>query len=270
VRNTNARQETWVRELTSGREIRLTSDEARTTTPLWSPTGETIAFRSERRGTGDLYYRSANAAGAEALLVANVRNKIPQQWSRDGRFLVYSEAGSPTNRFHLWLLPIPQGRVPTTEKPIEFLPDESDQRHGQLSPDSRWMAYVSPEAGRPEVYVRPFPAVGNFLWKVTTQGGLQPRWRADGKELYFVALDGKMMAVSVVPSGQIDSKRASPPSFAVGTLVALFDTHITGGATPRAYQYDVTADGTRFLVATTGPSSAPVLSVEVNWNAGMK
>jgi Tol biopolymer transport system component len=268
IRNPGGHSEIWVRDTASGREIRVTSDASRNTTPLWSPNGERMVYRSERGSkAGDLYQRAANGAGQDELLVATMNNKIPNQWSRDGRYIVYSEGGGG---WRLWVLPVPAGGVPSgAEKPALFPPEGSEQSLGQLSPDSRWLAYTSPEAGRQEVFVRPFPATGDFRWKISTDGGVQPRWRRDGRELYFVGLDGKMMAVSVT-AGQVSTKNGSRPSLDVGTPVALFETHIVGGATSRAFQYDVTADGTRFLIATSSEASAPILTVEVNGIAGLK
>jgi eukaryotic-like serine/threonine-protein kinase len=266
MRAPNGRSQVWVRDLASGREIRLTQDDSRNTTPTWSPDGQRLIFRSERGGKrGDLYWRAANGAGRDELLLDTLTNKIPMQWSRDGKYVVYGEGGAPG--FGLRVLELTStNRVVAARAPASFLSDASELGHGQLSPDNRWMAYVAREGGRQEVFVRPFPAVGDDLWKVSTEGGLQPRWRADGKELYFLSVDGKMMAVAV-GGAEPSSAQKRGQRFEVGVPVPLFDTHTLAGTTSRAYQYDVTADGSRFIVATTGSSSAPILTVEVNWNA---
>jgi dipeptidyl aminopeptidase/acylaminoacyl peptidase len=271
VRNPNVRSEVWVRDLASGREVRLTADESRTTTPLWAPTSDRLLFRSERGPKpGDLYQRASSGAGRDELLIATANNKIPDQWSRDGRYIGYVESrGTTAAGWRLWTLPVSQGPPLRVDgKPMLFLADGSGETQGQLSPDGRWMAYVSPEGGREEVYVRPFPAAGDSRWKVSAEGGVQPRWRADGKELYFVATDGRMMAATI----QTAASRATASAASVldvGVPVPLFETHLVGGVASRAYQYDVTPDGKHFLVATTSPLTAPVLSVEVNWSARM-
>ena len=155
----------------------------------------------------------------------------------------------------------------TDRKAVLFLQSEFNEFQGQLSPDSRWMAYTSDESGLREVYVRPFPP-GDGKWKISTAGGEQPRWRGDGKELFYAAADGKMTAVAVkIAPG-------SKSSFELGVPVPLFDSHIVpaGSIAGVSSQYDVTADGKRFLVVTSGvgAASSPPLTVVVNWIAGLK
>ncbi len=148
-------------------------------------------------------------------------------------------------------------------KPFPFLRTEFNELAGQLSPDSRWMAFTSDRSGRREVYVRPFPPADGE-WAVSVAGGEQSRWRGDGKELFFIAADGKMMSVPV------KALAGSKPSFEAGTPAALFDVHIAPSA-GNLFEYDVTADGKRFLIHTTGASDAasPPLTVVTNWNAGV-
>jgi hypothetical protein len=133
---------------------------------------------------------------------------------------------------------------------------------GQLSPDSRWMAFASDRSGQYEVYVRPFPP-GEGEWVISNAGGTQPRWRADGKEMFFIATDGKMMAVPV---------KAAPgvkPSLEAGVPAALFDAH-PGAEGLLEYEYDVTADGSRFLINTTGGTGAvPALTVVTHYDTRM-
>jgi hypothetical protein len=126
------------------------------------------------------------------------------------------------------------------------------------------MAYTSNESGAPDVYVRPFPQ-GDGKWKISVSGGEQPRWRGDGKELFFIGADGKLYAVVVKMAER------PKPSFGAGTPSALFEPHIIGTPINMAFQYDVTADGKRFLVNTTrGAEAAPSLTVVANWDAGLK
>jgi len=174
---------------------------------------------------------------------------------------VYSEIDPKTGR-DIWVLPM-DGM--TDRKPVPFLRSKFDEFQGQLSPDSHWMAYTSDESGQREVYVQPFPS-GEGKTKISTAGGEQPRWRGDGKELFFVNGDGKMMAVSMkVTAG-------TKPFIEPGTTQALFEVRLARAPTSPLFEYDVTADGKRFLLDTVGGDAAspPVLNVVVNWDADLK
>ena len=135
----------------------------------------------------------------------------------------------------------------------------------RLSPDSRWIAYASDESGRDEVYVRPFPS-GDGQWQISSAGGTEPRWRSDGKELFFIAADGSMRAAAVA-----SETTGTRPVFLPGASHALFDTH-SRPINPLAWRYDVTPDGKRFLLALPVDASAgpPPLNVVVNWVAELK
>jgi hypothetical protein len=153
----------------------------------------------------------------------------------------------------------------TARKPVPFLRSEFNELFGQLSPDSHWMAYTSDKTGQREVYVVAFPT-GESETRISIDGGEQPRWRADSKELFFVGADGKMMVVPVkaVAGAQL--------SFEPGVPQPLFEAHLAPSPSNAQFQYDVTADGTRFLLNTTGigSTSTPFLNVVVNWDAGLK
>jgi hypothetical protein len=255
----------WLRD-SRGIEIRFTADPSGNYAPLWSPTGDRIAWVSNRRGALNLYEKPASGSVEdEALLQATTaagpvtRNRGPDQWSRDGRFIVYSESGS-NGKQDLWVLPVGSG----DRKPIPFLKTDFDELHGQLSPDSAWMAYASDETGRREVYVRSFPS-GEGIQRISIAGGDQPRWRRDGRELFYAAADGKMMAVP------IKAVTGPKPSLESGVPVPLFESHII--ATPQTngvFQYDVTPDGKRFLVVTNNVAAVALpLTVVVNWTAGL-
>ena len=146
-------------------------------------------------------------------------------------------------------------------KRMPFLQSEFNETTGQLSPDSHWMAFTSDRSRRREVYVRPFPS-GEGETTISVAGGQQPRWRGDGKELFFVSADDKMMAVPVKTSVGATS------SFEAGAPAALFEFHSYLVGTTSLFQYDVTADGKRFLIANTNTSTA--LTVVTNWQAGVK
>ncbi len=262
-RTTNAGGDLWVRTLNSGRETRFTNDSSSNLAPFWSPKGDRIVFSSNRTGVYNLYEKASNGSGQDELLLPDNSPTYPSQWSRDGRYIVYFEI-DPKNKRDIWVLPTEGG--PVNRKPIPFLRTEFDEFMGQLSPDSHWMAFTSDRSGRREVYVRPFPP-SEGEWTISLAGGQAPRWSGDGKELFFETADGKMTAVPVNRAAS-----GAKPFFEPGTPVALFDAHWARAGVDTLFQYDVTADGKRFLIATSGPgaASATPLTVVTNWAAGLR
>ncbi len=208
----------------------------------------------------DLYQKAANGATGEELLLKSSERKFPSDISRDGRFLLY-ETVDPKTGVDIWVLPLQGDR-----KPFPFLITKSSEFDGHFSPDGRWVAYQSDESGRYEVYVRPFSpdsraidaSGGGAKWQISYGGGLEPRWGADGKELYYVTQDGKVMEVDVTTS----------PAFQVGTPKLLFQgPPSVGGAG------DYTADGKRFLFlapAGQGSQAQAPFNVVLNWQEMLK
>jgi serine/threonine protein kinase/Tol biopolymer transport system component len=259
-RRASAGSDLWLWDLTRGAEQRFTTDALFNSAPVWSPQSDRIVFSSDRSGPYNLYQKATSGTGKDELLLASSNNKVPIQWSRDGRFVVYSEH-DPKTKLDIWVLPMKDGE----RKAIPFLHSNFNESQGQLSPDSQWMTYTSDKTGQPEVYVRPFPS-GEGEWKISIAGGEQPRWRGDGKELFLIGADGKMMAVAV------KALAGAKPTIGVSTPQPLFDTHLARHPSNLPFQYDLTADGKRFLVNTTGSrsTSTPFLNVMVNWDAGLK
>jgi Tol biopolymer transport system component len=211
-------------------------------------------FQSNRTG-GKLYQRSSSPGGTDEVLLDS-KGAWPTQWSRDGKYIVYFEAGVSKNKRDIWVFP-----TDGSQNPIPFMTTEADEFMGQLSPDNRWMAFTSDRSGRDEVYVRAFPS-GEGEWRISVSGGRAPRWKRDGKELYFIGENGKLTAVSVK-----GSPAGTKPAFEAETPVELFDTHVVRGGNDTLFQYDVTADGKRFVINTNTSSaeSALVLTVVTNW-----
>jgi Tol biopolymer transport system component len=262
-RASGAGSDLWVRDLSRGTETRFTSNASMNLAPVWSPQGDRIVFASNRKGVFNLYQKAASGSGQDELLLPSSLGGAAYQWSRDGRFIVYTEV-DPKTKYDLWVLPT-EGAA-ADRKPVPFLKTEFNELFGQLSPDSHWMAFTSDRSGRREVYVRPFPP-GDGEWTISIAGGEEPRWRGDGKELFFEAADGKMMAVPV------KAVAGAKPSFEAGTPVPLFDAHMVHSAYNNLVQYDVTADGKRFLIDTTGGSGVAAtqpLTVVTNWDAPTK
>ena len=184
----------WLIDLERGAQMRFTTDPAGDGYPAWSPDGNRIAFVSIRNGFGNLYQKSSNGSGTEESLLASRELKREPDWSPDGRFILYSQLNATTNE-DLFLLPLSGER-----KPEPFLQTNFIEAHGRFSPNGRWVAYISNETGKFEVYVQSFPAKGDKI-PISTEGGGQPQWRADGRELYYYTPGRKLMAVEVGRGG---------------------------------------------------------------------
>jgi Tol biopolymer transport system component len=252
----------WLHDFTRTVSTRVTFDVNAGETlagkgPVWSPDGTRIAFASHRNGPFDLLERSSSGAGNEVVLVHSDSNKSPDDWSRDGRFLLYSENNAKTS-YDLMVLPL-EGN---DRKPVPLLNTTFIEGDGSFSPDTRWFAYSANDSGRLEVYVQPFtppgagsaPATGK--WQISRDGGRRPKWRADGKELIFRAPNGSPMAVDISTS----------PAFQAGIPKPLFTMPAGAG------NWDVTADGKRFLAAVpqAQQNTSTPITVVLNWEAGLK
>jgi serine/threonine protein kinase/Tol biopolymer transport system component len=251
----------WLLELARSVSARLTFDTSPDTAPVWSPDGRRIAFMGYRAGGVGLYQKASSGAEKEEVLLSPTNSfKLPNDWSRSGRFLLYTIQDPKTNA-DLWVLPLTTDGQPS-EKPAPFANTKFNEQQGQFSPDGHWIAYVSDESGRTEIHVQPFPVPsgGGSKIKISRDGGNQPRWRRDGKELFYLSLDGKMMAVDV--GGGLEFKAGVPK--------VLFQAPILNDDSALNYfHWDVTADGKRFLVDTVPASSEPLIVV-LNWMAQAK
>ena len=237
----------WVHDLARGATARLTFDPALDQTPAWSPDGKQVLFNSNRSLDFRLYLKNADGSGSEQELFnfgSDTGNAW--DWSRDGKFILIRKGNE------LWYLSWPQ-RVAKA-----LAQGRWTVRGAQFSPDGRWIAYSSNETGKMEIYVANFLS-GNGKWQVSSGGGQEPRWRQDGKELFYLSPDGKMMAVPL----------ATRASFEAGSPVALFQTHRRQALSSQDFfTYDVSGDGQRFLVATQMDEGTPApLSVLLNWAA---
>jgi serine/threonine protein kinase len=247
----------WLRELIRSVETRFTFPPLFGGAAVWSPDGGRIAFSTFG---GDLYRKDASGSGQEEVLLPKGNPKYPSDWSRDGRYLLYKEV-DPKTRGDLWILPDPSGKS-GGGTPVPFLRTEFIESQGQFSPDGRWIAYASDESGHGqfEVYVRPFPS-GAGKWKVSSNGGLEPRWRSDGKELFYLEPDGlihRLMAAPIPTGSRLDFKADAPKAlFAFRGPTNLQQSN--------AFAYSVAANGERFLVSVQVNTSDPMLNVIVNW-----
>jgi Tol biopolymer transport system component len=254
--------ELWMQEISSGNRKRLASDPLNVVShsASWSPDGTRIAYFSARTGTGAIYVKPVNqvATEEERWIAKEDVYVAVQSWTPDGKFLILTEVPLRSGSIRIAVLSVSgtDGPAPLLEVEHAFL----DQ--GQVSPDGRWIAYRSDETGRGEIYVTSFPKATGKL-QVSTAGGGTPRWRHDGKELYYLAPDRKLMAVEL---------RENAGSLRVASTRPLFELlHAGYGHTAGVNQYDVTRDGSRFVVdsVTTDETAAP-LHLVMNWNAELK
>jgi eukaryotic-like serine/threonine-protein kinase len=257
-RNMNGRADIWISDLTRGATTRLTFEEGNKYGPIWSPDGSRIAFQSDPKGVFDLYWKSATGAGTEELLLSTPQSKTPTDWSPDGRFLLY-RSGDSASGYDLWALPINGER-----KPFPVIQTNFEERDGQFSPDGKWIAYQSDESGRFEIYLQPFagpdePQKPGGKWQVSSNGGAQVRWRNDGKELFYIALDEELMAVPV----RLDSNTHTAQ---FGEPAPLFRTRVGGAVQDiQKQQYVVSPDGQQFLMNTIIEEATSPITVILNW-----
>jgi Tol biopolymer transport system component len=212
---------------------------------VWSPDGLSLAYLSYGAAKYSIKRRYLDGSGKEEVLLETTEGRaVPFSWSPDGKFLAYHQLSQDERS--IWILPMTGERKPHLLLHSGYRP--------QFSPDGRWLAYCSDETGKQEVFVVPFPGPGE-KWQVSTGGGCQSRWRGDGKELYFLDSEKRLVAVDVKTAG---------PIFEVGVPHALFQTHLEN---PSAYNYDVAADGQRFLCNDTPENSTTDITLVVNWDA---
>jgi len=250
VEDRQGRGDLWIHDLARRVSSRFTFDPANDFDPVWSPDDTRIVFSSNRTGAGDLYQKVTSGGGAEEALFASGYRKSATDWSPDGRIILFNEFGA-TTRQDLWSLSLPDRKAEIVLQTPFF------ESAGALSPDGRWLAYHSDESARQEVYVRPFSGPGG-KWRISRWGGTFPRWRGDGKEVFYASGDGKIMAVDVTPGA----------AFTAGEPRTLFATRLRRSLTR---EYDVTPDGQRFLVAVTpSEDNLPPITLVQNWQGLLK
>jgi Tol biopolymer transport system component/predicted Ser/Thr protein kinase len=262
-------QDIWLIDLSQGAATRFTFDPANENFPLWSPDGSRIAFLSYRGGVNGIYVKAVRGAANEELIFKSSQNLAMAQWSPDGRFVTLGMVDAQTG-LDVWILPDPLSKS-GERKLIPFLRTQFNEAAAAVSPDSRWIAYRSNESGRAEVYVQPFnpspdagTAAAGGKWMVSKGGSPgMVRWRGDGKELYYLSPDGKVMAVEI----------STNPVFRAGSPAPLFQvppTFLRAAPAPGTL-VDVTADGKRFLFAIpVQQSTREELTVVLNWPAALK
>ncbi len=242
----------WVLESVGGVSSRLTFDSG--FSPIWSPDGARIVFARIEAPQNRLYSKTSNGAGGEEPLDGLVSPITPVDWSRDGRYLLYVGRNPKTTVNNLWVHDF------QSKKSTPYLETTSNETLARFSPDGRWIAYTSDGTKTNEVYVQSFPPSGG-KWQVSTGGGVAPAWRADGKELFYLTEDCKVMSVPVKTGQQ----------FEAGKAVELFASRLAFTNLLAGYTYAVSADGQRFLMPVPAVESTPEpVTVVLNWRPGLK
>ncbi|HEV2202852.1 MAG TPA: protein kinase [Bryobacteraceae bacterium] len=249
----------WLEDIARGVVTRFTFRSGFNYGPTWSPDGIRLAFttQSSNSYSSEISAKPAGGNGQEEPLLRAGINASPQDWSPDGKWIVFQQAGEKTAN-DLWLLPLEGER-----KPVPYLQTPFDEQYARFSPDGKWMAYQSNESGQDQVYVQAIPANG-AKWQISASGGTQPQWRRDGKELFYVSADQKLMAAAIKLGATVEP----------GTPQPLFPVSAYRQLAPNGMAFSPSRDGQRFLVsAPAGGESAavaPPITVVTNWQVGLK
>jgi Tol biopolymer transport system component len=245
----------WLYDLFRDTLTRLTFEGPVNQDPAWAPDGKRIAFRSNKQGgTAKLFWQMADGSGGLEQLSTGEYQHVSMSWSPDGQLLAFME-NHPTGVRDIWVLRL------SDRKAEPFLRTSFNEGASQFSPDGRWMAYVSNESGRPEVYVQPYPGPGG-KWQVSTDGGLEPAWNRNGRELFYRIGDRMMAVETTTQSG-----------FSVGKPRVLFEgRYVTTGFPLNGTAYDVAPDGQRFLMVKEieRTQSTAQINVVLNWHEELK
>lgn len=248
-------QQIWLYDLARDTVTRLTFSGNSNLRAVWTPDGKRIAFRSNNQGGSlNLFWQLADGGGGLERLTSSEYAQDPSSFSPDGQLLASTEL-NPTTGFDIWVLRLGD------HKAQPFLHTPFNETNPRFSPDGRWMVYVSDESGRPEVYVQPYPGPGG-KWQISTEGGVEPNWNRNGRELFYRS-GNKMMAVDIT----------TQPSFSAGSPRMLFAGEYVPAGYPNTYaDYDVSADGQRFLMIKQSEQGTAVTQINVvqNWFEELK
>jgi eukaryotic-like serine/threonine-protein kinase len=251
----NTTEDVWVYDLTSGVRTRLTTHPSQDHGVVWSSDGRRIFFDSHRDGLAGVYERVADGAAPERRVIPAEKSvgHAPRAATPDGRYLLFGKSPTSSAPWHYWLQPLAADAAA-----IPYVPTQFDQAAAAISPDSRWVAYATNESGKYEVFVQPLANPSAGKWQISTNGGIAPRWGRGGRELYYLADTGNLIAVTINAGS----------TFSVGNAVTLFKTPFGIGTTGVPYD---THDGERFLLSlpTSDPDAQPMTAL-LNWPAMLR
>jgi dipeptidyl aminopeptidase/acylaminoacyl peptidase len=243
----------WIEDLARSTSTRLTFDPGNEWNPIWSPDDSRILYTSNSNGIGDIMMKRSSGTGAEEKVYDTQAFTIASDWSPDGKTILFQEQGTTgSNRWDLWIYSLEE------HKARVFVKTPFAEQAGRFSPDGSWVAYQSDESGKFQIYVLPSSGNGG-KWQISTDGGARPRWSREGKRIYYLAPDSKVITVDVAAKGD---------EFTAGVPRELFPGNIKPVNGP---QYDISADGKRFLINTPIQRAevAPITLVQ-NWTAALK
>lgn len=244
----------WIYDLEREFKSRFTFSPGIDRMPRWSPDGKQIAFSSNRNGTFDIFIKESGGASEEELIFEHESDLYISDWSRDGKFILINALEQATNLWSIWVLPIDESL-----EAYQFLASEFSEFTARFSPDNRWVVYVSDISGRTEIYMRPFSGPG-AVRQISTSGGADPVWSPDGSEIYFVDLANNLKAARI---------RTIDDRVEVVSVRDLFSTNKVNLFSNALY--DITPDGQRFIIVSTGGQAESLpLTFVVNWDGEVK
>jgi len=245
--------QTWLYDLSRNALSRLTFDGSQNYNPVWTPDGKRVAFESNISGTPNIFWQLADGSGGLERLTTSPYINAPVSWTPDGKLLAFEEINTTTGQ-NIWILRM------NDRKALPFHRTGTNENEPRFSPDGRWLAYISDESGRVEVYVQPYPGPGG-KWQISTEGGTEPVWNPNGRELFYRNGD-KMMAVDIL----------TQPGFTASTPRMLFEGRYEQPPVP-LHNFDVSPDGQRFLMLkpVEQAQAAPTqINVVLNWFEELK
>jgi Tol biopolymer transport system component len=264
-RRENKGGDLWLVETAGGKTSRLTFDATQENAwPVWSPDGSRIAFASHRAGKWGIYEKPSNQTGTDTLLFESDDLKWPTSWSQDGKFILFVVNNSKT-RGDIWKLPLTGDR-----EAIPVLQTQFNELDPQISPNGKWIAYRSDETGRNEVYVQSFPP-GSGKWQISSSGGVLPRWRRDGGELFYMdgRSGGRLESTQTKTNGTVFEFSSPRVMYDAGFVIFNYGQAGAGNV------YSVSADGQRFLLErqasnVTGAGASTPITIVLNWTAALQ